>query len=121
MAPSPIRILFVDLPRLGRELIVEAIDRQPDMEVVGDARPGDDIGASAALLDADFVIVGLDGQTLPASAETLFGRRGRLKLIGIDVSEGSAFLYRLRPERNFIGALSPDEITSAIRAAAGTV
>jgi hypothetical protein len=55
---------------------------------------------------------------LPDSAHELFARRGRLKVIGIADADGTAYLYRLHPERDYIGELSPEEITSAIRLAA---
>lgn len=121
MTPSaPIRILLVELPKLVRDLVAGVIDRYPDMRVVGEAEPGDDVGAQAALVDAQLVIVGLDGTSLPASAESLLERRASLHLLGIAERDDVTYLYRLRPERRWAGRASAEDITAAIRDAVGS-
>jgi DNA-binding NarL/FixJ family response regulator len=119
MVPSPIQILLVDLPGLVRDMVAAAVEREPDMLVVGEVAEGDDIGASAALHDAEVVIVGLAGTELPQAAQELFERRGRLKVIGIADPSCVAYIYRPRTERIEYGHASPHELTSAIRVASG--
>lgn len=120
MPSRRIRILLADLSGPACEQITAVVGREPDIEVVGQTEAGDDIGATAALLDAELVIVGLHGSELPSSVYDLFERRGRLKVIGVSDTVTAAYFHELRPVCAGRSELAgPEEITSAIRFAVG--
>jgi two-component system, NarL family, response regulator LiaR len=57
--PEPIRILIVDDHALVREGLRAVLETQKDMELVGEARDGEEAVARAALLKPDLVIMDL--------------------------------------------------------------
>jgi DNA-binding NarL/FixJ family response regulator len=116
---EPIRVLLVDMPRIPRELIEHALAAEPDMIVVGSTPDVDQLEPALASADPEFVIVGLENATLPPSAARAFDEQARLKMLGVEVRDGTAFLYELRPEREALGPVSPADVVTAIRDAAG--
>lgn len=116
--PEPIRVLLVDMPRIPRELIERAVAAEPDMVVVGSTPDVDELAPALSSSDPEFVILGLVGAGLPASAERVLDEHARLKMLGVEVREGTAILYELRPERAELGEVSPADVVAAIRNAA---
>ena len=119
--PQPaIRILLVDLPCSACELIAEIVEHDADLEIVGETEPGDDIGATAALLGAEIVIVGLEDGELPPSVHELFARRARLKVLAVPDGVTTAHLHELQPVRAGVCEVAgPGDFGSAIRFAVG--
>jgi hypothetical protein len=64
------------------------------------------------------VIVGLADAELPPPAEQFLAEQGRLKVLGVEAQDGTAYLYELRPERAALGEVSPADVVAAIRRAA---
>jgi DNA-binding NarL/FixJ family response regulator len=118
VAQAPIRVLLVDMPRLLRDLIERAVANHPELTVVGTEPDVDAFGRAAAEVGAEFVIVGLEGGELPPGANSFLAERASAKVLGVEADDGTAFLYELRPRRVPIGAVTPDELAGAIRAAA---
>jgi DNA-binding NarL/FixJ family response regulator len=114
------RVLLVDMPRLLRDMIARAIEAQDDMQVVGEAPNPSAISTAVAATEPEFVIVGLEHAELPRDCSEFLGSRARPRLLGIEAVDGRAFLYELRPDRVRIGegSVTPDELVSAVRAAA---
>jgi DNA-binding NarL/FixJ family response regulator len=114
------RVLLVDMPRLVREMFVRTINSQTDMKVVGQADSPSLMAASVKDTDPEFVIVGLKGAELPVECARFLEARARLRLLGVEAVDGSAFLYELRPDRTRVGegSITPDGLVGAIRAAA---
>jgi len=113
-----IRILLVDMPRLAREMIDAAIATQRDMCVVDVATERDDLLAAARRTQPNFVIVGLEDDTLPDDCLQLFDEQPKVKFLGLETNGAHACLYELRPERRPLGDVSPADIVDAIRSAA---
>jgi DNA-binding NarL/FixJ family response regulator len=115
------RVLLIDMPRLLREMLAGAIDAQPDMHVVGQESHPSSIERVVRDTDPEFVVVGLAHAELPAEAQLFLRSRATPRLLGIESFDGRAFLYELKPERERVGeaSITPDELVSAIRAAAG--
>ena len=116
--PDRIRVLLVDMPRIPRELIERALAAEPDMEIVGSTPDLEKLPDAAAASDPEFVILGLVDEQLPPPAERYLDEHARLKLLGVEAHEGTAFLYELRPERAALGEVSPADVVAAIRSAA---
>jgi AmiR/NasT family two-component response regulator len=116
---TPIRIFLGDMPRLVRDLIEQAVAEAPDLSVVAVRADDVDLARAAEDAGAELVIVAMDDDELPPSAQAYLDRRARVAVIGVEVDDGSAVLYRLRPQRRPIGPVSPRELVDAIRAAAG--
>ena len=114
----PIRILLVDMPRLVRDMLVGAIERQGDMRLVGQRPAVAALGEAVRECDAEFVILGLDERRLPPDGEAFFSERSRVRLFGIEAVEGDACLYELKPERVELGAVTPESVVREIRRAA---
>jgi hypothetical protein len=111
----PTRILLGDLPRLVRDMLVKAIERQADMAIVGQRPAVAALGEAVKESDAEFVILGLDDRRLPADGEGFLDERSRVRLLGIETVEGDACLYELKPERVELGAVTPESVVREIR------
>jgi DNA-binding NarL/FixJ family response regulator len=117
-ALEQIRILLVDMPRLAREMIDAAVAAQKDMRVVATTADPGELVAAAQTVQPSFVIVGLDGDDLPAEALSLFDEQPRLRVLGLEAGAGRAYLWQLRPEKRPLGEMSPAEVVEVIRGAA---
>lgn len=112
----PTRIVLVDLPRMLREIIADAVVREPDMSLAGHVADGDDLLATIDETDADVVIVGAEG--FPArEVRRLLGVRPTLKVLLVTGDGREAALYELRPHEEPLGELSPRTLVAAIRTA----
>jgi DNA-binding NarL/FixJ family response regulator len=111
---EPSRIVLVDLPRIMREIIQQAIADEPDMVIVNGSLPADLRGALERSA-ADFVISGADHELAEVGA--LLEERPRLRVLSVVGDGREAFLYELRPTRTPLGEVSPRTIVDAIRSA----
>jgi DNA-binding NarL/FixJ family response regulator len=89
------------------------------MVVVGRAANG--VGAQDALLELvrstapDVLVVGVSESDVTAQLLPLLAERPCMSVLGIDAAQGVAHVYKLRPNRIALGAVSPDEVATAIR------
>ena len=84
-----IRVLVANRPRLMRELVLETISDQPDIEIVGEVTDTADIERMVAESKPDFVIIALEeADQRPTICDGLLAR-----------SPGTRILA-LAPERN---------------------
>jgi DNA-binding NarL/FixJ family response regulator len=112
---SNIRVLIGDAPTLLRDILEQAISREPDMEVIHEpvmAPPTAD-----QLESPDVVVVdGTDSE--PAErARTLLHRWPHSHLLIITARGQRVLRYELLPRGVDLGELSPAQLTDAIRAA----
>lgn len=108
------RIVLIDLPPLLREIVRDALSREPDLDVVAE-HPGDvDVRAAVAEADADFVIVGPQPSVSPV-ASVIAGQR-RLRALELRAEGGEGVLYELRPHRVPLGEMSSAALLRTIRA-----
>jgi len=116
-----IQIVLVDMPRMLRDMIEEAVAAQPDMRVV------EVVPERSALLEAtrrtrpEFVIFGVDDgdeDDFPPGCLEVLEEQPRTRILGIQATAGVAYLYELRPERTRIGEVAPEDVVAAIRSAA---
>lgn len=86
---SKIRVLVANRPRLMRELVLETISDQPDIEIVGEVTDTADIERLVAESKPDFVIIALEeADQRPAICD------------GILASGPGTKILALAPERN---------------------
>jgi hypothetical protein len=112
------RVLLAGVPDLLRVIVVDAVGRTDDLRVVGEVPSLDAVATARGAAEVDVVIAALDGEHLPASAFHLMYARARLAVLGIVIASGDAQLWQLRPHCTRLGDVSPDELVSAVRAAA---
>ena len=112
------RVLLAGVPDLLRVIVVDAVARTDDLRVVGEVASFDAVAGARGSAEVDVVIAALDGERLPASALHLMYAHGRLAVLGIVLASGDVQLWQLRPHCTRLGDVSPDELVSAVRAAA---
>jgi hypothetical protein len=100
----------------------QAIARQPDMVVVGraveGARSPDALLELARTSAPDVVVLGLPETELSAHCLPLLAEQRGLSVLALEASRGIAHVYQLRPHHIELGAVSPDDMATAIRRAA---
>src|SRR5258708_16399955 len=89
MMTQPIRVVVANQPRLMRELVLETILEQPDIEIVAEIQNEAEIVHAVEGTNPDFLIIALDelGRR-PALCDTLLLRYPNMKILS------------LAPERN---------------------
>ncbi len=114
---NPIRVLIANSPRLMRELMVETISDQPDIEIVGEVTREADLAKAIDRTRPDFVIVALEKHNrLPAACHSVLQDHPNLKVIAIAPDRNSSMFYwaSLRVQSNKIEA-SEDGVLDALR------
>jgi chemotaxis response regulator CheB len=115
---AQIRILVVDLPRLVRDMVEQAIAQQHDMAVVAHCVSFDDLLDEAKRSEPDIVIVGIEDRALPHVCLELMLEHQGVSVLGIDARSGRSWLYELRLEQVEIDEVSPADVVHSIRTAA---
>jgi hypothetical protein len=103
------------------DIITNAIDGQPDMEVVGALRQRGALRSAVGAARADVVMLGLRDGDLPSDCVALFDAYPWIRVLGVSADGRRAFLYELRPQRLPLGEISPDGLVEAIRTASARV
>jgi len=112
---AQIRILLAGMPRMLRAIIAELINSQLDMRVVAEVGRDGALRDLARQLEPDMVILGVDGQEIPAEARELVRERPSTKVLAVEATGRRAWLYELRPHLELIGEISNDALLEAIR------
>jgi chemotaxis response regulator CheB len=86
---TPVRVVVANQPRLMRELVVETINEQPDIEVVAEIQDESEIMQVVDGTNPDFLIIALDdSDKRPPICDVLLQRHPEMKILA------------LAPERN---------------------
>ena len=109
------RIVLIDMAPLLREIVREAIVREPDLELVAE-HDEIDVRAAVELDDPDFIIVGEDAAA-DQDVRSLVGVGRGLRALEVQSDGRESVLYELRPHRISLGEISSDTLVRAIRAA----
>ena len=110
---EPRQIVLVDLPRMTREIIEQAVGGEPDMVIVDGHADHDSLPNAVAGSEPDFVISGRDYEFAEVCA--VLDERPRLRVLVVVEDGREATLYELRPTRTPLGEVSPRTIVEAIR------
>jgi len=110
---QPQRIVLLDMPRLLRDIIKDALAGEPRVKLVGEFPTGVTPLAAATEGDADIVIAGASADT-GADADALLTVRPHARLLVVSAVGRMAALWELRPHRIELGELSPTGLLSVV-------
>jgi chemotaxis response regulator CheB len=94
-----IRVLVANRPRLMRELMLEAIASDPEVEIAGEIEQEADLAAAVERVRPDVVIIALgDSDERPSICDQLLLRYPALRVVAIAADRDAAFYYWAAPE-----------------------
>jgi hypothetical protein len=110
-----VRVLLLEVPRLLRDILEEAIQVDGGTELMADsdttATPGD-------LMPPDVVVLGLTAEGDATLVPALFARWPLARVMTVMQQGDAATLYELRADRRVLGEMSPSEVAETLREAA---
>jgi chemotaxis response regulator CheB len=93
MAQS-IRVVVANRPRLMRELVLETISEQPDVEIVAEIQNEDEIVGIVDGTHPDFLIIALDeSDQRPRLCDTLLRRYPEMKILALAPERNRSILF----------------------------
>jgi len=79
-----IRVVVANRPRLMRELVIEAISNQPDIEILAEIQNENEIVDSVAALHPEVLIIAIEGPgQRPSLCDILLHRFPELKILAL--------------------------------------
>ena len=105
-------IAFIDMPRMLREIVDEALSKRRDVHLVDETR-NDSLVAAVDRSGAGFVIVSSESVG-PAEVCRLLEERPRVKVFAIADGGRDGCLYELRPNLVLVGELSPQSLVQTV-------
>jgi chemotaxis response regulator CheB len=91
---QPIRVVVANRPRLMRELLLETIIEQPDIEIVAEIQNEDEIVSVVDGTHPDFLIITLDeSDRRPEICDTLLRRYPEMKILALAPERNSSMFY----------------------------
>ena len=90
----PVRVMVANQPRLVRELVLETIKEQADIEVVAEVQNESDIAQAVDGIRPDFLIVTLnESDKCPPVCETLLLRHPQMKVLALAPERNSSVFF----------------------------
>jgi chemotaxis response regulator CheB len=91
---QPIRVVVANKPRLMRELVLEAIIEQQDIEIIAEIQNEPDISRIVEETRPDFLIISLnESNQRPAICDSLLRRFPELKILALAPERNSSIFY----------------------------
>ena len=91
---NKIRVLVANQPRLMRELVLETISDQPDIEIVGEIQNYSEIAAVVDQTQPDFLIIALrDADQRPSICDEMLERHPHMRVIALAPERNSSVYY----------------------------
>src|SRR4051794_22963031 len=106
-------IAFVDMPRLLREIVDEALSKRRDVKLVDETKNGDGLVGAVDRSGAACVIVSAESIS-PSEVCRLLEERPRVRLFAIADGGRDGCLYELRPNLVLVGDLSPTTVAQTV-------
>jgi DNA-binding NarL/FixJ family response regulator len=89
-----IRVVVANRPRLMRELVLEALSEQPDIEVVEEIKDQDEIVDAVERTRPDFLIIALDeSEKRPSLCDILLRRYPEMKILALAPERNCSIFY----------------------------
>jgi chemotaxis response regulator CheB len=89
-----IRVAVAYQPRLMRELVLETITEQPDIEIVAEIQSEEEIASVVEGTRPDCLIISLDeSNQLPPLCNTLLHRHPEMKILAIASERNNSILF----------------------------
>ena len=114
---SRIYIVLSNMSGLLRDIVVDALSSEPDIEISGEAHSVRDLERILETSNADIVVAAQREAALTQHSRELLRNRARPKLLLLTDSGSAAYLHWLKPETRPLGQLTPDSLVHEIRAA----
>jgi len=105
-------IAFIDMPRMLREIVDEALSTQRDVRLVDESSDGS-LVAAVDRSGAGFLIVSSESIG-PADVCRLLEERPKVKVFAIADGGRDGCLYELRPNLLLVGELSPENLVQTV-------
>jgi chemotaxis response regulator CheB len=94
MMTQPIRVVVANQPRLMRELVLETITEQPDIEIVAEIQDENEIAHIVEGTHPDILIIALDeSNRRPPICDTLLRRYPEMKILALAPQRNSSIFY----------------------------
>jgi len=91
---QPIRVVVANRPRLMRELLIETIVEQPDIEVLAEIQNEPDIYRIVDEKRPDILIIALeDSDVRPTICDTLLQQFPAMKILAVSPDRNSSMFY----------------------------
>ena len=91
---QPIRVVVANRPRLMRELVLETIREQPDIEIVAEIQNEDEIIGIVDGTEPDVLIVTLeDSDQRPPFCDTLLRRHPEMRVLALAPERNRSVLF----------------------------
>ena len=110
---SPTCVAFIEVPRMLREIVDDALSQRRDVRIVDETLNGDSLVEAVDRSGAAFVIVSAD-YIGPAEVCRLLEERPRVKVFAIAGGGRDGCLYELRPNLVLVGDLSPKSLVQTV-------
>ena len=90
-----IKVIIASRPRLMREIVLEIVSAQPDIEVMAEVQDDSTIPDLVGQLHPDWIVIALDeSDNKPSICDLLFGRYPDLKILALDSGRNTCIFYR---------------------------
>ncbi len=94
-----VRVLVANRPRLMRDLILETIGAQPDIEIAGEILEESEILEAVDRTQPDFLIVTLgSSDERPTICDSVLARHPQVRVLAIAPERNSTIYYWVSPE-----------------------
>jgi AmiR/NasT family two-component response regulator len=91
---TPIRVVVANRPRLMRELVLEAIAEQPDIQILAEIQDQSNISRIVDETHPDFLIIALDDSNeRPVICDALLRRCPEMKILALAPERNSCMFY----------------------------
>ena len=91
---TPIRVVVANRPRLMREIVLEAIAEQPDIEILAEIQNEPDISRIVDETRPNFLIIVLDDPNQrPVICDTLLRRFPEMKIMAVAPERNSCMFF----------------------------
>jgi DNA-binding NarL/FixJ family response regulator len=109
------RLLLVDLPRVLRDLIMQAVATRSDIELVGEVSAPDSVPAALERYAANAVILPAGHPALRGQAKAILKTvRADVRVVALEPDGRSGLFYDLEPRQTPLGEVSPDMLMELI-------
>jgi hypothetical protein len=109
---EPVRVLLLEMPRLLRDILAQAVQGHGDCELVKDVRRSRP-ACGGQPVSPDVVILGLTAVEDATLVAALLARWPCARVVTLMPADEDVTAYELRPERRALGRLSPLEIVDS--------
>jgi DNA-binding NarL/FixJ family response regulator len=111
---EPIRVIFIDMPKLVRQMLRQAVAADPHLVIEGEVDESADALELLEAVEGGVVLVG-DGQLGEQAIVELLRRAPASVLLAVHANGDGLDLCELQPQRFALGQASPQQVVDLIR------